>query len=98
MWAFLDFVARLICVGGFVLVGWGLYQVTRETSARACIGCGYPLNHSDIATCARCLDPDLSNECELCGGGRSVPVAGQWCEDLQVHATISARENSRVAR
>ena len=98
MWAFLDFVARLILAGGVALVAWWLYQILREPSARGCVCCGYPLKAFEIATCDRCLDPELSNVCEICAGGRSVPNSGSWCEDLQGHARIAARQNSRVSR
>lgn len=97
MWAFLDLVARLILLGGVALVFFWLRSIVHEP-IRACVCCGYPLKALEIATCARCLDPELSNVCEICAGGRSVPNSGYWCEDLQGHATIAARQNSRVSR
>lgn len=98
MWAFLDLVARLILLGGVALVFFWLRSIVHEPSVRGCVCCGYPLKALEIATCARCLDPELSNVCEICAGGRSVPNSGYWCEDLQGHATIAARQNSRVSR
>lgn len=98
MWSFLDLIARVACAGAFVVAGFSVYQLTREVSARACVACGYSLGHFDIATCERCLDPELVNECEICAGGRAYPVSGQWCENLRIHATIAARQNSKVAR
>ena len=97
MWAFLDFVARLILLGGVALVWFWLRSIVHEPSARGCVCCGYPLKAFEIATCDRCLDPELSNVCEICAGGRSVPNSGAWCEDLQGHARIAARKNSAVS-
>jgi len=55
MWALLDLIARLICVGGFVLVGYFVYQITRENSAPACMSCGVSLVSGEIVSCVDCL-------------------------------------------
>jgi hypothetical protein len=55
MWAFLDFVARLILAGGVALLGWWLYQILREPSARGCIACGSQLYSGELVTCSDCL-------------------------------------------
>ena len=55
MWDFLDFVARLILLGGIALIWYFLYQITREPSARACVCCGSALSEYDLANCYRCL-------------------------------------------
>lgn len=58
MWAVLDFVARLILLGGIALIWYFLYQITREPSAaRACVCCGSALSEYDLANCYRCLYP-----------------------------------------
>lgn len=98
MWQVLDILARLLCLGAFVFVGWWIWAICSapKSRARGCVCCGYPLKALEIATCGRCLDPELSNVCETCAGGRSVPNSGYWCEDLQGHARIA--QNSRVSR
>lgn len=96
MWVFLDLVARLICLASVAFVFFWIRSIIHEPGARGCVCCGYSLRAFEIATCGRCLDPELSNVCEICAGGRSVPNSGQWCEDLQGHARIAARENYRV--
>jgi len=55
MWSVLDFVARFILLGGAALVWYFLYQITREPSARGCIGCGVALVSGDIVSCVDCL-------------------------------------------
>jgi len=56
MWAALDLLARLICVGGFVLVGWYVWRiVSASDNFRACVGCGSELAAYDLANCYRCL-------------------------------------------
>jgi ribosomal protein L40E len=56
----------LICVGAFVLVGWFLYQITREPSARnnfgynsfpvtVCMKCGQVLGAGRAVHCDECL-------------------------------------------
>lgn len=55
MWAVLDLVARLILAGGVALLGWWLYQILREPSARECLSCGALLQNLDMVSCADCL-------------------------------------------
>jgi hypothetical protein len=62
MWAVLDLVARLICVGGFVLVGWYVWRIVSAPDiARGCVSCGSELSEFDLATCYRCLYPAVSH-------------------------------------
>lgn len=66
MWVFLDFVARLILAGGIALLGWWLYQILREPSARnnfgynsfsvvVCMKCGQVLDRGRVVHCDECL-------------------------------------------
>lgn len=55
MWAVLDLVARLILAGGVALIGWWLYQILREPSARGCVCCGVALVSGEIVSCVDCL-------------------------------------------
>ena len=61
MWTALDLLARLLCGGAFVLVGWFLYQISREPVARPCVSCGANLSQYDIANCYRCLFTAVSD-------------------------------------
>jgi hypothetical protein len=56
MWAFLDFVARLILLGGVALVFFWLRSIVHEPT-RACVCCGSALSEYDLANCYRCLYP-----------------------------------------
>lgn len=56
MWAFLDFVARFILLGGIALTWYFLYQITREPSAvRRCLDCRRVLDSVSLVHCADCL-------------------------------------------
>lgn len=55
MWAFLDFVARLILLSGVALVWFYIRSITREPSARVCVCCGLLLQNFDMVSCADCL-------------------------------------------
>jgi len=56
MWAFLDFVARFILLGGAALVWYFLYQITREPSAvRRCLDCRRVLDSVSVVHCSSCL-------------------------------------------
>jgi hypothetical protein len=59
MWQVLDIVARLILLGGVVLIVWWLWQIlgsTPKTGYRSCVSCGVELSALDLATCGNCLN------------------------------------------
>lgn len=60
MWAVLDFVARLILLGGVALVWFYISRIVKEP-ARACVCCGSELSEFDLANCYRCLYPVVPN-------------------------------------
>jgi hypothetical protein len=57
MWQVLDIVARLILLGGVVLVGWFVWQICSapKSGARSCVNCGGELSAYDLANCYKCL-------------------------------------------
>jgi hypothetical protein len=57
MWQVLDIVARLILLGGVVLIVWWLWQILGSTpkTGRACVCCGGELSEYDLANCYKCL-------------------------------------------
>jgi hypothetical protein len=58
MWQVFDIVARFILLGGFVLVGWFVWQICSEpkSGARSCVSCGVSLLSLDLANCKKCLN------------------------------------------
>jgi hypothetical protein len=57
-----------------------------------CIVCSANLIGLEKKTCDKCIDPKLDNTCEVCGGGRAVPVRGEWCENLQDHESRATND------
>ena len=56
MWTLLDFVARLILLGGVALMFYWLRSILSAAELRAgCIACGSQLNSVDLVTCSKCL-------------------------------------------
>lgn len=57
MWAFLDFVARLILLGGVALVFFWIRSIFSavDSERRLCVCCGSSLYELELATCADCL-------------------------------------------
>jgi hypothetical protein len=56
MWAFLDFVARLILLGGVALVLFWIRSIYSAAELRAgCIACGSQLYSGELVTCSDCL-------------------------------------------
>jgi len=57
MWAFLDFVARLILLGGVALVFFWVRSIFSavDSEQRACVCCGVSLYALELATCSDCL-------------------------------------------
>jgi ribosomal protein L40E len=71
MWDVLDFVARLICLGGFVFLGWSFYQITRKPSARNNFG----YNSFPVTVCMKCgkvLGAGRAVHCDECLGASNV--------------------------
>ena len=58
MWQVLDIVARLILLGGVVLVGWWVWLIVSapNTRIRGCVSCGVELSALDLANCEKCLN------------------------------------------
>jgi hypothetical protein len=61
MWQVLDIVARLILLGGVVLISWWLWQIcgTPESRGRGCVSCGCELSSLELANCEKCLNPSF---------------------------------------
>jgi hypothetical protein len=57
MWSFLDFIARLIALGGLALAVGFIWRIVsaNESEQRACVCCGVSLYTLELATCAECL-------------------------------------------
>jgi hypothetical protein len=54
---YLDIVARLIVLGGWLFVGvwiWSIFSAP-NTRIRGCVSCGVELSALDLATCGKCL-------------------------------------------
>jgi hypothetical protein len=61
MWQVLDIVARFILLGGFVFIGWFVWQIVSapKSGARSCVCCGGRLSEYDLANCYKCLSPSF---------------------------------------
>jgi hypothetical protein len=67
MWQVLDIVARLILLGGVVLIVWWLWQILSSAPARSCVACNSALSEHDLAMCYRCLYPATARQNNLGG-------------------------------
>ena len=53
---YLDIVARLIVLGGWLFVGVWIWSILHTPEVqRACVGCGGELSTYDLANCYKCL-------------------------------------------
>jgi hypothetical protein len=58
---YLDMVARLILLGGWLLIGFWVWSIlhTPKTGQRSCVCCGGELSEYDLANCYKCLYPSF---------------------------------------
>jgi hypothetical protein len=85
MWQFLDFVSRLILLGGYALVGWFVWRIVSagDTAQRVCVCCGVSLFPLELASCSDCL---TVSACDNCGKFAVIdpeldPHTGEYCAD-----------------
>jgi hypothetical protein len=53
---YLDIVARLIVLGGWLFVGVWIWSILHTPEVqRSCVGCGGELSTYDLANCYKCL-------------------------------------------
>jgi hypothetical protein len=65
MWIFLDFIARLIALGGLALAVGFVWRIVsaEDTAQRVCVCCGVTLYALELATCSDCLGGNYDCAC-----------------------------------
>ena len=52
---YLDIVARLILLGGWLFVAVWVWSIVRTPNSERCLECSRPLARLDLVTCSNCL-------------------------------------------